>query len=115
MTICLPFSGLQPHLLKAAAPAPVSDRERAQRAHAAELVQQQFEQVPVSVAVRFRATRLDPDTLGSLAPGDVLRLSHPSSAPLDVAVDETTFAHATAGAQGPRLAALIVGTPKENS
>ena len=36
MTICLPFSGLQPHLLKAAAPAPVSDRERAQRAHAAD-------------------------------------------------------------------------------
>ena len=35
MTICLPFSGLQPHLLKAAAPAPVSDRERAQRAQAA--------------------------------------------------------------------------------
>jgi flagellar motor switch protein FliM len=114
MTICLPFSGLQPHLLKAAAPAPVSDRERAQRAQAASLVQRQFEQVPVEATVRFRTTRVDPNTLSSLAVGDVLRLAHPASAPLDVTVDDKTFAHATAGAQGPRLAALIVGTPKEN-
>jgi flagellar motor switch protein FliM len=114
MTICLPFNGLQPHLVKAAAPAPVSERERAQRARAAELVQQQFAQVPMKVSVQFRPTRLDPDTLGGLAVGDVLRLSHPASAPLDVTVDDTTFAHATAGTQGPRLAALIVGTPKEN-
>jgi flagellar motor switch protein FliM len=114
MTICLPFSGLQPHLLKAAAPAPVSDRERAQRAHAAELVHSSFQDVPVETSVRFRATTVDPATLSSLAVGDVLRLAHPASAPLDVTVDEKTFAHATAGAQGPRLAALIVGTPKEN-
>ena len=33
---------------------------------------------------------------------------------LDVTVDDVTFAHATAGAQGQRLAALIVGTRKEN-
>jgi flagellar motor switch protein FliM len=114
MTICLPFSVLQPHLLKAAAPAPVSDRERAQRAHAADLVHDRFQHVPVEAAVRFRATPVDPATLSGLAIGDVLRLAHPASAPLDVTVDEKTFAHATAGAQGPRLAALIVGTPKEN-
>jgi flagellar motor switch protein FliM len=113
MTICLPFSGLQPHLVKAAAPAPVSDREKAQRDRSAEMVQAQFEKVPVEVAVRFRPTALDPDTLTSLAAGDVLRLAHPASAPLDVIVDGTTFAHASPGSQGQRLAALIVGTPKE--
>lgn len=114
MTICLPFSGLQPHLVKAAAPAPVSEREKAQRDRSAEMVQAQFEKVPVEVAVRFRPTALDPDTLTSLAAGDVLRLAHPSSAPLDVIVDGTTFAHASPGSQGQRLAALIVATPKEN-
>lgn len=113
MTICLPFSGLMPHLATAAAPAPASDRERAKRAHAAELLSARFETVPLEVAVRFRPTRLGPDALSALQPGDVLRLSHPAAAPLDVTVDDTTFAHATPGAQGQRLAALIVGTRKE--
>jgi flagellar motor switch protein FliM len=113
MTVCLPFSGLLPHLATAAAPAPASDRERAKRARAAELLQAQFAEVPMEVAVRFRATRLGPDALSALEPGDVVRLAHPASAPLDVTVDDTTFAHATAGAQGQRLAALIVGTRKE--
>lgn len=114
MTICLPFSGLLPHLATAAAPAPASDRERAKRAEAARVLASQFETVPMDVAVRFRTTRMSPDELSALKPGDVLRLRHPASAPLDVTVDETTFAHATPGAQGQRLAALIVGTRKEN-
>lgn len=114
MTVCLPFSGLHPHLATAAAPAPASDRERTKRAQAAELLQAQFETVPLDVAVRFRATRLGPDALAALAAGDVVHLGHPASAPLDVTVDDTIFAHATAGAQGQRLAALIVGTRKEN-
>ena len=113
MTICLPFSGLLPHLASAAAPAPASDRERVKRAQAAELLQAQFSEVPLEVAVRLRPTRLGPDALSALVPGDVIRLSHPASAPLDVCVDSETFAHATAGAQGQRLAALIVGTRKE--
>ncbi|MCW2856972.1 MAG: flagellar motor switch protein FliM [Marmoricola sp.] len=113
MTVCLPFSGLLPHLASAAAPAPASDRERAKRAQAAEVLAARFATVPLEVAVRFRPTQLGPDALSSLEPGDVLRLSHPASAPLDVTVDDTTFAHATAGAQGQRLAALIVGTRKE--
>lgn len=115
MTICLPFSGLKPHLTKAAAPAPVSERERTVRAHSAELVSRRFQDVPVEVTVQFRGTRLGPDTIGSLAVGDVLRLTHPASAPLVVAVDDTTFAHATPGTRGDRLAALIVGTPQEDS
>lgn len=114
MTVCLPFGGLLPHLATAAAPAPASERERAKRAHAAELLQDRFETVPLDVAVRFRPTRLDPGALSALRPGDVLPLTHPSSAPLDVTVEDITFAHATAGAQGQRLAALIVGTRKEN-
>ncbi|WP_447643273.1 FliM/FliN family flagellar motor switch protein [Nocardioides zeae] len=111
--MCLPFSGLLPHLVAAAAPAPVSERERAQRATAAELVQRQFEQVPVEIAVRFRSTQKAPSALAGLAVGDVVRLTHPASAPLDVDVDGQTFAHATAGAQGARLAARIVSVPQE--
>lgn len=115
MTICLPYAGLLPQLVHAAAPSPVSDRERAQRAVAADLLHRQFEQVPVEVAVRFRPTSLGPGELTDLRAGDVVRLSHPASAPLDVTVEDTTFAHATAGARGPRLAALIVGTPPKET
>ncbi len=110
MSVCLPFNGLLPHLTSAAAPAPVSNRERAQRAESAALLDDSFQSVPVDVAVCFRGTRLGPDSLTGLRPGDVLRLDHPASAPLDVTVDDQVFAHATAGTHGNRLAALIVST-----
>ena len=108
MSVCLPFSGLHPHLAAAAAPAPVSNRERAQRAEAAQVLQRSFTDVPVDVSVRFRSSFVDPALLSSLGVGDVLRLGHPASAPLDITVDDEAFAHATPGTQGERLAALIV-------
>ena len=117
VSFCMPFAGLHPVLAKAAAPSPVSEREREQRTRAAELVDLRFRDVPVDAVVRFRPTRLGPDALTHLAVGDVLRLSHRATDPLDVVVGEATFAHATAGSHGARLAALVVGTAsnKENS
>ena len=114
MTVCLPFAGLLPHLVRAAAPGAVSDRERAQQARASAQLLDGFQLVPVDVAVRLRPTSLGPVDLALLEVGDVIRLDHPAAAPLEVVVDGSTFAHATAGTRGPRLAALIVGTPKEN-
>jgi flagellar motor switch protein FliM len=115
MTMCMPFSGLLPHLLRAAAPSPVSEREREQRERSAAELQAQFHRVPVDVAVRLRPTTLRPGALGALVPGDAIRLHHPAAAPLEVVVDGIRFAHATAGTSGHRLAALIVGTPKETA
>ena len=69
----------------------------------------------METAVRFRPTRLAPDALTALAVGDVVRLARRVAEPLDVVVGETTFAHATAGTHGARLAALVVGTTKENA
>jgi flagellar motor switch protein FliM len=113
MTVCLPFPGLLPHLVRASAPVPASDRERSDRARATAELMFTFQRVPLDVAVRLRPTTFGPDDLGELRTGDVIRLGHPAAAPLEVVVDDTTFAHATAGARGARLAALIVGTPKE--
>lgn len=114
MSICLPFSGLLPHLANASGNGAVSERERAQRAQSAQLLKEQFQQVPVSVAVRLRPMAVSPAILAGLEPGSLLRLNHPSSAPLDVTVDGNTFAHATPGARGQQLAALIVTTPEES-
>jgi flagellar motor switch protein FliM len=113
MTMCMPFSGLLPHLVRAAAPSPVSERERVQRARSAAELHDQFQRVPVDVAVRLRPTTLSPGDLAVLQPGDAIRLHHPAAAPLEVVADGISFAHATAGTSGFRLAALIVGTPKE--
>lgn len=113
VTICLPFAGLLPHLVAAAAPAPVSANEQAKRLRSAEMLRTQFASVPVDVTVRFRPTRVSPGALGDLRVGDVIRLSHPAAAPLEVTTDDATFAHATPGAKGPNLAALIVGAPQE--
>lgn len=115
MTLCLPFSGLLPHLAAAVARAAVSDREQAQRTLSAEQLHAQLQHVPMVVSVRFRPTTLTPAELGELRVGEVVRLSHPAAAPLDVTVDGTTFAHATAGSRGRRLAAQVVALPEKES
>jgi len=115
VTLCLPLAGLHPHLVRAAAPAPVTDKERQQRSRSADLVDRRLRDVPVDAVVRFRPSHLASATLAALAVGDVVRLGHDATAPLDVVVGETTFAQATAGTHGARLAALVVGTTKENA
>ena len=115
LTLCLPFAGLHPHLVAASAPVPASERERAQRARAAALLQEQFRDVPVEARVKFREARLSPELISNLAVGDVVRLSHPAAAPLDIAVDDVVFAHATPGAHGKRLAAQVVATPSKET
>lgn len=115
LTVCLPFSGLVPHLTNATGHGAVSDREKAQRAQSSLLLHEQFAQVPVAVAVRLRPITLEPADLADLKPGGVLRLNHPAAAPLEVNFAGHTFAHATPGVRGQRLAALIVATPEEDS
>jgi flagellar motor switch protein FliM len=112
LTFCLPFNGLLPHLANASAPAPSSERERAQRANAAALLQQQFREVPIDVQIALRPTRVAPEEISGLEVGSVLRLSHPAAAPLDVTVDDMVLAYATPGVNGQRLAAQIVATPQ---
>ena len=115
MTFTLPFSGLHPHLMTASAPSTASDRERAQQAVVAALLQEQFQDVPLDVKVRLRHTTVAPEEVGTLAVGDVIRLAHPAAAPLDVTVDDVVFAHATPGTHGRRLAAQIVAVPKHRA
>ncbi len=110
MTVCLPFVGLHPYLATAAAPESLSAGERNLHARASAMLTRSLDDVPVEVSVQFRSLRLTPDVLGDLEIGSVLPLGHPSSAPLDVTVDDQAFAHATAGTHGTRLAALVVAS-----
>ena len=112
-TLALSFNGLLPYLNASGGSAVVSERERAARAEASARLAAGFQEVPVDVSVRFRGTVADPVELSGLQLGDVVRLRHPAQAPLDVTAADVVFAHATPGAQGTRLAALVVATPSQ--
>lgn len=112
-TICLPYAGLHPHLARATAPSATSESERRSRERAAAALRERFASVPVEAAVRLRPTTFTPAEIADFVPGTLVRLRHPSAAPLEVCVDGEVFAHATPGASGPRLAALVVATPEK--
>lgn len=116
LTLAMSFNGLLPFLNASGGSQVVSERERAQRAEASARLAAGFQEVPVDVAVRLRGTVADPLELSGLQVGDIVRLKHPAEAPLDVTAADVVFAHATAGTQGTRLAALVVAAPlQENS
>jgi flagellar motor switch protein FliM len=72
-----------------------------------------LENTPIEVSVRFSTRTMTSGELAGLTPGDVIRLDHPVTAPLDVMAAGITFARAVPGNQGSRLACLVVAPPEE--
>jgi len=71
-------------------------------------VNAQIHEVPLEVAVRLRSLPIRPRELVELKVGDLVMLTHPSSRPLDVVVDDKVLAHAVVGAHGRQLACQVV-------
>jgi flagellar motor switch protein FliM len=115
ITLCLSFAGLLPYLNAHGGAGAVSERDRLQREQASARLAAVFQQVPIDVSIKFRATSADPVELAGLRVGDIVRLKHPAQAPLDVTAADVVFAHATAGSQGTRLACLVVAPPTQES
>ncbi len=63
---------------------------------------------PVEVAVSFDPTPVNPRAVLGLAEGDVIRLVHPQHRPLTLTVAGQPVARAAVGANGNRLACVIV-------
>jgi len=63
---------------------------------------------PVEVALRFTPTRVGPDTVLSLAEGDLIPLAHYADRPLLVTLDGEAVLHAAVGGNGERLACVVV-------
>jgi flagellar motor switch protein FliM len=78
------------------------------------LLQAHLAQLPVDVCLQFAPTQVTPRQVLGLAVGDVLPLPHPQHRPLDVAIGGQPLAHAAVGANGSRLAGVIV-TTEENA
>jgi len=83
-------------------------------ANARSLVEAHLAQLPVDVSLQFQPMQVTPREVLDLAVGDVLPLVHPQHRPLDVAIGGQPLAHAAVGANGSRLAGVIV-TTEENS
>jgi flagellar motor switch protein FliM len=111
-TFCLPLGSIYAKLNEDTdvtyTPAQRLAREVAHRNMVAGL-----ENTPIEVSVRFSSRTMSPADLAGLRPGDVVRLDHPVTAPLDVMAAGLTFARAVPGNQGSRLACLVVPSPKE--
>jgi flagellar motor switch protein FliM len=112
-TLCLPLSMILPRLHDDVGVA-LTDSQRRSREHAERDMAAGLQHVPVDVSVRFAPLSMRTDELVALRPGDVIRLDHPVSAPLEVRAADTTFGHAVAGNQGSRLACLVVAPAKED-
>jgi flagellar motor switch protein FliM len=114
-TLCLPYTSLSPHLEAASGRSASSERERIARDNAARAMREGLQSVPVDVAVRFTPVQLTPTDILGLSVGDVLPLGHPTARPLSVTAADVVFAHAVPGAQGKRLACLVVTPPEEET
>lgn len=79
-------------------------------ANARELIDSQLAAVPVEVALQFIPAQVLPSRVLDLRVGDLLALPHPEHRPLDVTVDGQTVGRAAVGANGSRLAGIIVTT-----
>lgn len=113
LTVALPFSGLNPYLVRAAKGGSLSRAEQEKRAVFTAGMAAAMKGVPVTAAVSTRPFPIAPALVSALAVGDVIALGHPAAAPFDVTVDGTTLAHASVGRRGKKIAAQVksVKTP----
>jgi flagellar motor switch protein FliM len=79
-------------------------------ADASELIKAQLADVLVSLSLQVTAAPISPQSIIDLSVGDIVSLPHHSQKPLIVAVEGRPFARAALGANGPRLACVIVET-----
>jgi flagellar motor switch protein FliM len=112
-TFCLPLASIQAKLNQDA-DITYTDAQRIAREIAHRNVVAGLQNTPIDVSVRFSGRPMAPVDLIALRPGDVVRLDHPVSKPLDVMAAGITFAQAVPGNKGSQLACLIVpSAPKE--
>ncbi|MFJ6028440.1 flagellar motor switch protein FliM [Pseudarthrobacter sp. NPDC092424] len=75
-----------------------------------EMLLEQLGYVPVDVSLSLTPASVRPSTVLNLAVGDLVPLPHPTHRPLDITVEGRALAQAAPGANGARLAAVIVNT-----
>lgn len=90
-----------------------SDEERAAHDAAVAALSLAVREVPMPVHVRFSSRGASASEITALEVGSVLPLRHPADRPLEVVVGDSTLAHAAIGANGTRVACMVVSTQEE--
>ena len=101
-TLAIPAEVLLPQLGEANPTSPAAD--------AKDLIAAQLGGVPVDLALRLTPAQVTPAKILGLAVGDVLSIPHPEHRPFEIAVDGQVLARGAVGANGARLACVIVST-----
>jgi flagellar motor switch protein FliM len=113
LSLCIPFSSLQPVLDRATSHSLFGERGPADSATAVRAMQRAIEEVPVELALRFPPVTLTSREVVDLQPGDVLPLSHATDQPLLLTVGDLTCVVAVPGRKGKRLACRVVAPVAE--
>ncbi len=100
LTIAIPADPVLKALGHGVIEKPGRDVERKLRAHVVD--------APVEMALQFDETRVGPSIVLSLVEGDLIPLAHPRHRPLSVTLDGDRIARAAVGANGGRLACVVV-------
>lgn len=108
LSLCIPFSSLQPTLERVTGHSLSGDRRPEELASAAVAVDLAIRGVPVDVSVRFTPVTLTSQEVVDLRPGDILPLGQPADRPLTVLAGDVALLSAVAGRKGKRLACRIV-------
>jgi flagellar motor switch protein FliM len=87
---------------------------KARSAAGADRTKVQLAGVPVSMSLQLQPATVGPSDILGLAEGDLIRLPHPQHRPLNVAVDGVPVAGAAVGANGSRLACVIVSLEEKS-
>jgi flagellar motor switch protein FliM len=104
--IALPYEGIVGRLQPAGSdPSPAA---AAARRAVLDRATRAIGESPVEVGVRLSPVRLGAGDVLALRAGDVVRIPHPTSRPLTLAVGDVPVARAVAGSSGTRLACLVV-------
>lgn len=108
MTVCLPYSSLQPTLERFTSQLLFTERGNLDRDRLTNVMHERLEEVPIEVSVRFEPITLTSGEIISLRSGDVVPLHQRIDEPLTLSAAGVPCLSAKAGRKGKRLACLIV-------
>lgn len=92
-----------------------SEEQLRNRRQAAGTLARAVPELLVDVSARMSGLTMRPRDVLALSVGDVVRMPHPTTRPLDVVTNDVVLARAVAGTSGTRLACLVVAADEEKS